>query len=578
MEAEDNGIDDTGQEDQSMDSDSPADDMPEAANNSQASEMVELVNSFLEELLPEENAPLSSGEPEDNATALVEPVTGEDAYPSGGEPGIAGPNLDQSFPEVSAPQFDGGTNLADTSLDETFPDESTPQSAEVIEYTGIPAEETLPGEGYPQTTEVNDYASAFPVETLPGEEMSPSSMVNDEINTFTVEPLPGEDTPLEPEVIDYEASSPEEPLPVEDAIQSAGESVIAENPWINQLPGQSIPPWDDSVNVVNTPSETQFPEVTIEPGEETVEPVISVQEAIIVVNHKKIALILSGGGARGAFQVGAEMYARQVKGYHWDIIAGVSVGAMNGAMLAMHRFQRLMEIWNTISNSQVYTGGFNLPSLINLLFGAKSFYSNAPLQKMMKRELEAGKIIDDLHVGVVSLVTGEYIQFTKEFLELPEAILASASIPVVWPPVDISPEHQGLVDGGVRNITPVGDVLDLEPDEVVIINCSPEHPRVLEKAPDNVLSIGLRSLDIMQNEIFVNDVKEFLRINALVQEAEKQGVLLHHPRTGRLLKYYPCVVIEPDIELGDTLDFSTRSVQQALKAGVRRAREALGKP
>ncbi len=42
---------------------------------------------------------------------------------------------------------------------------------------------------------------------------------------------------------------------------------------------------------------------------------------------KKIALVLSGGGAKGAFQCGAEKYAREVKGYHWDIIAGVSVGA-----------------------------------------------------------------------------------------------------------------------------------------------------------------------------------------------------------------------------------------------------------
>ena len=578
MEAEDNGIDETGQEDQSMDSDSPADDVPEAANISQASEVLELVNSFLEELLPEENTALSNAEPADNATALEEPVVGEDASQPCGEPGTTGPDLDQPYPEGSAPQFDGGTGFANTPLDETFPDDSTPQSAEVIEYTGIPAEEPLPGESNVQASSTNDFASAFPVEPFPGEEIPQSSGVNDDISTFMVEPSPGEEIPQETEVIDYVGSSPEEPLPVEDAFQSAGEPVIAENPWINQLPGESIPQWDDSVNMITTSSEAQSPEVILSPGEETVEPVISVQETFAVVNHRKIALILSGGGARGAFQVGAEMYARQVKGYHWDIIAGVSVGAMNGAMLAMHRYQRLMEIWNTISNSQVYTGGFNLPSLINLLFGALSFYSNAPLQKMMKRELEAGKIIDDLHVGVVSLVTGEYIQFTKEFLELPEAILASASIPVVWPPVDISPEHMAMVDGGVRNITPIGDVLDLEPDEIVIINCSPEHPRVLEKAPDNVLSIGMRALDIMQNEIFVNDVKEFLHINALVQEAEKQGILLHHPRTGRLLKYYPCVVIEPDVELGDTLDFSTRSVQSALKAGVRRAREALGKP
>jgi NTE family protein len=42
--------------------------------------------------------------------------------------------------------------------------------------------------------------------------------------------------------------------------------------------------------------------------------------------HKKVALVLTGGRAKGAFQYGAERYAREIKGYSWDIIAGVSVG------------------------------------------------------------------------------------------------------------------------------------------------------------------------------------------------------------------------------------------------------------
>src|SRR5512143_1220139 len=98
---------------------------------------------------------------------------------------------------------------------------------------------------------------------------------------------------------------------------------------------------------------------------------------------KKTALVLSGGGAKGAFQVGAEKYAREVKGYRWDVIAGVSVGALNGAMLAMGKYQRLFDIWNTISNDRVYTGGFNLLSIIKLIFGAKSFYGNEPLRRML---------------------------------------------------------------------------------------------------------------------------------------------------------------------------------------------------
>jgi NTE family protein len=319
--------------------------------------------------------------------------------------------------------------------------------------------------------------------------------------------------------------------------------------------------------------EESMPPPTVAPLTE-----VEVQEVVQAPNPRKVALILSGGGARGAFQVGAEMYAREAKGYQWDIIAGVSVGAMNAAMLAMRHYTRLLELWDHISSDKVYTGGFNLLSLIKIIFGAKSFYDVEPLKKLMQSEFEAGNVIDDLHVGAVSLISGEYVQFTKESMELSKAILASAAIPVVFPPVDVSPDYPAMVDGGVRNLTPIGDVLSQEPDEIVIINCGREQPETLLKPPENLLTIGLRTLDIMQNEIFVNDMKTFLRINALVKQAEEQGTTLQHPKSGRPLKYFHCQVIEPESDLGWILDFSQKSIQASIRQGVKRAREVLGRP
>jgi len=291
---------------------------------------------------------------------------------------------------------------------------------------------------------------------------------------------------------------------------------------------------------------------------------------------KKTALVLSGGGAKGAFQCGAEKYAREVKGYKWDIIAGVSVGALNGCMLAMEKYERLFEVWNTITDDQVYTGGFNIWSTIKLLFGAKSFYGNDPLRRTLQKELELDKIKADLRVGAVSLVTGDYVEFRTDSPDLADAVLASTVMPIVWTPVDVSPLYQSMVDGGVRNITPIGDVLDSEPDELVIINCSPEGSDLLQHPPENIVKIGLRTLDILLNELFRSDMDEFVRINHLVNEAGAQGVVLHHPVSGRPLKYYDCKIIEPVVPLGDTLDFSQASVQRSLKAGVERAREVLG--
>jgi NTE family protein len=292
---------------------------------------------------------------------------------------------------------------------------------------------------------------------------------------------------------------------------------------------------------------------------------------------KKTALVLSGGGAKGAFQAAAEKYAREVKGYSWDIIAGVSVGALNATMLAMHKYQRLFEIWNTISNDKVYTGGFNLISIIKLLFGARSFYGNEPLRKMLAQEFEPDKIDIDLRVGSVSLFDGSYTEFRRGDPDLMEAVLASTVMPVIWTPVEISQQYRSMVDGGVRRITPIGDVLDSDPDEIVIINCSSETAGALSAPPADILQIGTRTLDILLNELFVSDMNEFVMINAMVKEAEQNGITLHKPGTDKPLKYFECKIIEPDEPLGDTLDFSQPAIQNSWKIGTRRAREVLGR-
>jgi len=291
---------------------------------------------------------------------------------------------------------------------------------------------------------------------------------------------------------------------------------------------------------------------------------------------RKTALILSGGGAKGAFEAAAEKYAREDKGYTWDIIAGVSVGALNAAMLAMGKYQRLWEIWNSISNDQVYTGGFNLWSAIKLAFGAKSFYGNEPLWRLLQAELDPNLVKADLRVGAVSLLTGDYVQFGKTEPQLGKAVLASTVMPIIWTPIDISAAYRSMVDGGVRNITPVGDVLDAEPDEVVIINCSPEAEGPLQAPPGNVLDIGQRTLDILLNQIFRSDMDTFVRTNALVKEAESHGVVLHSPTSGKPLKYFECKIIEPLASLDDTLDFTQPAIQRSIRVGQARARAVLG--
>ncbi len=172
-------------------------------------------------------------------------------------------------------------------------------------------------------------------------------------------------------------------------------------------------------------------------------------------------------------------------------------------------------------------------------------------------------------------MTSEYVRFTAGDAHLAEAILASTVMSVIWEPVGVSPVLRSMVDGGVRNVSPVGDVLDDDPDEIVIINCGSENASALSRPPANIIEIGGRTLDILLNELFMSDMNEFLRINHLVQEAAAQRVTLHSTN-GRPLKYFECKIIEPDAPLGDTLDCSQQAVQQSLRAGLERARQVLG--
>lgn len=294
------------------------------------------------------------------------------------------------------------------------------------------------------------------------------------------------------------------------------------------------------------------------------------------MRRHKVALVLSGGGSRGAFQFAAEKYAREVKGYDWDIIAGVSVGALNATMLAMEKYDELERLWKTITNDQVYTGGINVLSIARLLLGAKSLYGNEPLWALIQRHVEPSAVVKDLRIGVVSLRSGEYVRFRPGDPGFLKAVLASTALPLVWAPVDVSGDWPDMVDGAVRNNSPLGDVLDDDPDEVVIINCAPRTPPTRDVPFKNALEIGLAVLELLMTEVFITDVREFLRINHMVQQATAQGTVLYKS-DGRPYKYYDCRLIEPDEPLqAGTLDFDRDALDRMMAAGWRKAKRVLG--
>ncbi len=307
---------------------------------------------------------------------------------------------------------------------------------------------------------------------------------------------------------------------------------------------------------------------------------------------RKIALVLSGGNAWGSFQFGAIKYIeeeirKKFPGFDYSIIAGVSVGALNGIMLAMEKYDKLKEIWNNMSNDQVYKGKISWTAVFKILFGAKSVLSNKPLkekldQHVFLKDVKSDKY--DLRVGVVLLVSGEYKALKPSDFDKDEdfrkAVLASTAIPLIWKPIkEINLKNnlhlENLVDGGVRNVSPLGDILDEDPTEVIIVNCQLSKLEPDPRASKNFLMIAKRSLtEITINEIFNSDIQEYLTINYLVEQAKEKGFTLKKKNSEDVYRAYKTILIQPDKDLGDSLDFSQKTIQWRIEEGYQSAVKA----
>jgi NTE family protein len=288
---------------------------------------------------------------------------------------------------------------------------------------------------------------------------------------------------------------------------------------------------------------------------------------------RRATLVLSGGGAKGAFQVGAERVLREEGGFRWERVFGVSVGALNGALLGQERPGDLAEVWRTIREEDVHRK-FSWPVAafrVGIL-GKLGLYDDRPLRATIERHAAGRPFLIPVHVGRVSLASGLYelVGSDRPEPEFLDAVWHSATMPVVWEPVGPA----AFVDGGLRNVTPLGDALGFAPTEIAVILAS---PRAIEAVPPprNLLQVATRSLaDVAINEILVNDLREFERINRLVGQAAEQGVTLRDD-SGRPYRHVPITVVEPAGPLGDTLDFSPGAIRERLAAGEEAARRVL---
>jgi len=274
----------------------------------------------------------------------------------------------------------------------------------------------------------------------------------------------------------------------------------------------------------------------------------------------KKALVLSGGAVKGAFQVGVLKFLLGVKEERYDIITGVSVGALNGAYLAQFRksdtilaSKNLEELWLKINKQNIYKH-WTIPYLGALW--NKSIYNSKPLQDLIKDNINLNLIRAnnrDVLVGAVNLKTTEYKLFNCYKDNFIEGVMASSAFPGFFCPVEINGEL--YTDGGVKEITPLKAAIDKGADEVDVIICSPEN--TTSKFKDkNTIDITYRSLDLMSDEIMRTDVNMAKCYNKL-----NIGGLTSK-------RYIKINVYRPKYNLTDnSLDFSQDSIRNMIKIG-----------
>jgi NTE family protein len=247
---------------------------------------------------------------------------------------------------------------------------------------------------------------------------------------------------------------------------------------------------------------------------------------------EQTVLLLQGGGALGSYQAGVYQALAEAN-LHPDWVAGISIGAVNSALIAGNppekRVERLREFWEAISSPPL--GPFGIPYIPSLeipnaslhrfvnqarAFGvlclgapsfftprmlppilfhagsadAVSYYETAPLKVTLERLVDFDRINSDtmrFSVGAVNVRTGNFLYFDNTTHTIgPKHVIASGSLPPGFPATEIDGEYYW--DGGIVSNTPLQWVLDNRPRkdtlaiQIDLWNATGEPPRDLMEA------------------------------------------------------------------------------------------------
>lgn len=310
------------------------------------------------------------------------------------------------------------------------------------------------------------------------------------------------------------------------------------------------------------------------------------------VNHsREPALMLTGGGARAAYQVGVlKGIASLVPRAHpmpCRILTGTSAGALNAATLACYAsnfhlaVKKLENVWRNFTTDQVYRSSNSelfghLMGRMGRIFQSQtaenqpaSLFDNQPLRELIHRVIDfrrMDKQIANGHLRALAITASSYNSgHSVSFYEgsshyqdwqrasrrglrtrlTEEHLMASAAIPLIFPAIEI--QHQFYSDGAIHQMSPLSPPIHLGASKILVIGVDQPHmeDQINRHYVPSSAAIAGHLLDTIFADTLNADVERLERINSTIHELHRAGV--EHPK----LRLIDTLIIKPELDFNE---------------------------
>ncbi len=292
-------------------------------------------------------------------------------------------------------------------------------------------------------------------------------------------------------------------------------------------------------------------------------------------NTVRRALVLSGGGGRGAYQAGVWRRLQEI-GWKPDMVCGTSIGSVNGALIGSgYDADKLEDFWQKLHEHKIINLSlwkrlkYHFKKMVGKNPEWQAYMSSDPLRKVLTEAIDIDLLRQDnprVTVAATNIRTAQLEYFSDEEL-LVDHIVASCSIPLLFPWCEIAGERYW--DGAVYSNTPVFPALEAGAKEILVVLLTPMVGTDMS-TPTSTAEAICWSLDML-TEASIQTLARSLAFHVWedVRDYETELATHHVARFGGL----KVGVVAPTASFGlaSILDLDPKNIRDRIEAGYRDA-------